>query len=75
MMEDDGLRVLRAPVFVEDRRAIIRGDRAHLILPGVDVSTNNLPPGVERRNRRVTESGSIVWNRGARFVPSVWCNR
>src|SRR5262245_51738507 len=32
MMEDNGLRVLGPPVFVEDRHAIIRGIRAHVIL-------------------------------------------
>src|SRR5580765_3232195 len=32
MMEDDGLRVLGAPVLVEDRHAVIRGNRAHLSL-------------------------------------------
>src|SRR5580765_6664100 len=32
MMEDDGLRVLRAPVLVENRHAIIRGNRAHVSL-------------------------------------------
>src|SRR5262249_51701532 len=32
MMEDDGLRVLGAPVFVEDRHPIVRGHRAHLCL-------------------------------------------
>src|SRR4029434_8957840 len=32
MMEDDGLRVLGAPVLVEDRHPIRRGDRAHLSL-------------------------------------------
>src|SRR5262245_44719477 len=29
MMEDEGLRVLGAPVLVNDRHPILRGDRAH----------------------------------------------
>src|SRR5262245_15354483 len=32
MVEDDGLRVLGAPVLVENRDPILRGDRAHLCL-------------------------------------------
>src|SRR5262249_58454457 len=32
MMEDEGLRVLGAPVFVEDCHAVLRGNRAHLNL-------------------------------------------
>src|SRR6266853_5983869 len=32
MMEDDGLRVLGAPVLVEDRHSVLRGNRAHLSL-------------------------------------------
>src|SRR4029453_11371954 len=36
MMEDDGLRVLGAPVLVEDRHAILRGNRAHSSLLSFD---------------------------------------
>src|SRR6185369_9651335 len=32
MVEDDGLRVLGAPVLVEDRHAIVRRNRAHVSL-------------------------------------------
>src|SRR5262245_2727829 len=34
MMKDDGLRGLGAPVLVENRHAVIRGNRAHLVLLG-----------------------------------------